>query len=131
MKPLFTKHMFCKKLILALLLLPSLCFAQTISGNYKGVIIIPGNKLNVVVHIIEDDRKLTGTIDIPDQNAMGLKLTEVKFNKGELTYLIPEVPGNCSFKGTWKAESDSLNGSFTQGGMTLPMRTKKISEQET
>ncbi len=121
-----------KNLLLLFLLIPACCLAQskTVAGDYKGYIDIPAQKLNVVVHIVEDARKLSGTIDIPDQNAMGLKLTEVKFNKGEVTYLIPDVPGNCSFKGTWKPETDSLNGAFTQSGTSLPMLTKKMNEDE-
>lgn len=96
-----------------------------ISGDYKGYIDLSSIKLKVVVHLREDDRKLSGTIDIPEQNAKNMPLDKVKLNQGELSFGLPDVPGNANFTGKWKPAVDSIRGTFSQNGMSFPMHLKK------
>ena len=115
----------------ALLLLFNYSNAQdkNISGDYEGYIKLPGTNLKVIVHLKEDDRNLSGTIDIPEQNAKGLLLTNVKFNKSQIDFGISDVPGDPYFSGLWKNEVDSLTGKFTQNGMSFPMLMRKKSAE--
>lgn len=102
---------------------------KSINGTYDGHIALPGMKLAISVHLNEDDRKLSGSIDIPEQKAKGLALTNVKFMKGEVYFCIADVPGNACFSGKWKMEVDSLTGTFNQNGGSFPMRMKKASTE--
>lgn len=121
-----------KNLVLLLLLVPTAIFSQStsVSGNFNGHIALPGMKLKVVVHLMESDRNLSGTIDIPEQNAKGLKLDQVKYNKGDVSFTIPDVPGGCQFTGKWKSDKDSLVGTFSQNGASFPMLLKRMNEND-
>ncbi len=121
-----------KKFLFLLNLIAICATAQdkSISGDYQGKIEIPGSELKIVVHLDVQESRFSGTIDIPEQNAMGLRLTDLKLIKNEISFGIESVPGNASFKGLWKIESDSLSGFFFQSGMKMPMRMKKLSAQD-
>lgn len=117
-----------KRIICLLFLLPFVSNAQQnsdINGDYNGHIDLKTMKLKIVLHLQEDDRRLSGTIDIPEQNAKGLVLDKVKLYQGELSFSIPAVPGNAAFNGQWKSETDSITGTFSQSGMNFPLLAKK------
>lgn len=118
--------------LLFLAMLTSFAWSQekNISGDYEGQISIPGNALNIILHLTEDDRRLTGTMDIPQQNAKDLKLDQVKYQKGEISFSLPDVPGSASFQGLWKWEVDSITGTFKQGGASLPVKLKRINSND-
>jgi pimeloyl-ACP methyl ester carboxylesterase len=60
--------------------------------------------------------QLEGTIDIPEQNASGIVLKNVRFELPKLHCELPAGPGVAIFDGT--LAGDSLAGAFTQSGIT-------------
>ena len=109
-------------------LFPAFSSAQEqLVGNYEGKIIIPGMEIEVKVEFSIVEGLLIGSMDIPMQQAKGLKFTDITFASSELSFKIPDVPGNASFKGKLDLEKAVIEGLFSQGGMQFPTNLSKIT----
>lgn len=87
---------------------------QSIEGHWEGSIDIFGNMLDFNVDFKNDPDSIRGTINIPVQKAMGLKLIHVKSKNNKVYFELPAGPGLAIFDG--KLSSDSIKGNFMQGG---------------
>ncbi|MFY7729172.1 MAG: alpha/beta hydrolase family protein [Flavobacterium sp.] len=107
-----------KKLLLtALLCLTAAVNAQDITGDWFGLLSIPGTKLHINLHIKKADKGYTATMDSPDQGANGLPVTTITIENNTLDFSIPA--GGISYKGT--VEGKSIKGTFTQNGYNIPL----------
>jgi CubicO group peptidase (beta-lactamase class C family) len=89
-------------------------------GDWHGSLDVNGTKLPLAVHIQQGaDGKLTGTMDSPNQGAIGLPIGEVSMDAGVLTVTVPQVQG--SYAGKWDAETGRWRGEWRQGGAALPL----------
>ncbi|TJZ63131.1 S9 family peptidase [Sphingobacterium olei] len=95
-------------------------FAQ-IKGDWKGTLELQGVSLDLIFHITEKDGKLKGTMDVPTQGAMGLPLTEVKFENSLL--MLSQTQAGIKYEGT--LTGDKVEGEFLQGGMKFPLNLEK------
>ena len=104
------------------LLLALLALQDDVTGDWYGALEITGAKLRLVIHIAKDGDGLKGTMDSPDQGANGLKLDDVAFKDGKLTFVFKAANG--SYEGTLK--DGKFEGTWTQNGAwPLPLsRTK-------
>ncbi|MGV3553981.1 MAG: serine hydrolase [Croceibacterium sp.] len=95
--------------------------AQDAVGYWQGTLTISATlKLRAGVSIERGaDGTLTGTFDSPDQNAFGIPLAGVELADGKLTFDIPPISGR--FEGTWDPSTQAWNGTFNQGGGSLPL----------
>ncbi len=106
-------------------------FAQTDpAGHWEGAINTPATELVIIVELKQEASALTGTISIPAQGMKGFALANVKLQGQELSFEMPNVPGTPSFKGTLSADGNSVEGSMSQGGATLPFKLRRFSEAE-
>jgi hypothetical protein len=64
-------------------------------------------------------------MDSPDQNALGLALSDVAQKDATIEMKLRMVNG--SFKGTLSADGAELNGEWSQSGVTLPLKLKRIT----
>jgi pimeloyl-ACP methyl ester carboxylesterase len=102
-------------LTLILLLTAGIVYAQDIAGRWAGEIEIMNTKLGIVTEFRKAGDSLTGTIDIPMQGAMGLKLTSIKVKLPDVSFDLVVAPGNiATFRG--KLLADSISGDFSQSG---------------
>lgn len=107
--------------------------AQTdISGDWSGAISISGVELEIVTHFKNDAGVYSGTIDIPEQSAMGLPLSKIEYNFPKLKFEL-EIPNSVAkFDGEFKDEV--ISGTFTQAGLkgafTLTKGVKKEVVEE-
>ena len=69
--------------VLTLFLMMNTLYAQ-ISGDWKGKLEVQGTSLTLVFHISDKDGTLSATLDVPDQGAMGLPLSDVTFENNIL-----------------------------------------------
>ncbi|MFP9118455.1 alpha/beta hydrolase family protein [Flavobacterium sp. RNTU_13] len=107
-----------KKLLLtALLCLTAAVNAQDATGDWFGLLSIPGTKLHINLHIKKADKGYTATMDSPDQGANGLPVTTITIENNTLNFSIPS--GGISYKGT--VEGKSIKGTFTQNGYNIPL----------
>jgi pimeloyl-ACP methyl ester carboxylesterase len=92
-------------------------FAQTApEGTWKGAIRIAGTELQIIVNFAGKDRDLSATIDIPQQMAKGLPLTNVLWQDPGVHFELQAGPGVAVFDGVRAA--DSIGGKFGQAGMS-------------
>ncbi|HKQ91780.1 MAG TPA: serine hydrolase, partial [Blastocatellia bacterium] len=124
---MLNKYPLISRIFLALLLSLSstLTFAatqqNTIAGHWEGAIKLPTGALNFSVDFtVAADGKLAATITIPQQGAKDLPLTNVGFDNGEVTFALPNIPGDPKFRGKLSTDGQKIEGTFSQGGANFP-----------
>jgi len=115
---------------LTFILVASLAFAQTpappVAGTWEGAIAAGAVKLRIGVAITaQPDGKLEATMDSPDQGAYGLRLSDVRFADGVLTFALRQANG--TFEGSLNSAGTEIAGTWTQGG-ALPLVLKKVEK---
>lgn len=90
--------------------------AQTdLSGDWRGAIAIAGVELEIITHFKSEGGVYSGTIDIPEQSAFGLKLSNFVYSAPAFSFDL-EIPNQTAkFKGG--VSGDSIKGDFTQAGL--------------
>jgi len=85
-------------------------------GSLQGV-------MRLVIHIERTpDGRLEGTMDSPDQGAMGLPIDTLIFANDSLRFTMRRIGGEYVAR---LASADSLDGMWRQGGMALPLALKR------
>jgi uncharacterized protein len=104
-------------------------FPQTgIDGKWKGAIEIMDTELIIIVNFMTKDHKLHATIDIPQQGAVNLPLTNVRHGNGSVYFELPAPPGLAIFDGT--RDTERITGNFTQAGITGTFYLDRSGEEE-
>lgn len=81
-----------------------------IAGDYAGAL----GSLHLKLHIkATPDGSLGGTLDSPDQGAIGIACSDFHFDSTSLSFAVPAVHG--TWKGTVADTAHSLNGTWSQG----------------
>lgn len=81
-----------------------------ISGDYSGTL----GALHVRLHLkVNPSGTVTGTLDSPDQGAVGIPCADFHLDGQALSFTVPAVHG--SWKGTVANDSASLSGTWDQG----------------
>lgn len=101
-------------LVFAFLLISSLKAQTDLSGDWSGAIAIAGMDLEIITHFKSDGGALSGTIDIPEQSAYGLVLSNFVIAYPSVSFELAMAQAN--FKGN--VSGDSIAGSFSQAGLT-------------
>jgi len=89
---------------------------ETIEGSWEGALNVAGSQLGIVVQFSFDENQLEGTIDIPQQGAAGLALSNLSYEPPRVNFTIANLPGEPTFSGQY--ENNEIIGSFSQGGLT-------------
>lgn len=77
-----------------------------------------------MIHIQNQaDKTVKATLDSPDQNALGMAMSDIVQKEASIELKLKLVGG--SFKGALNADGTELAGEWTQGGGTLPLKLKK------
>jgi CubicO group peptidase (beta-lactamase class C family) len=93
---------------------------KSIAGHWEGAITLPSGTLAISVDFAaEADGKLSATITIPQQGARDLPLSNVSQAGSDVTWDIPNVPGEPKFRGKLNADGTKIEGIFSQGGGSL------------
>lgn len=118
------KRVYMRYLIASILFLFLLAQAQDVFvGEWQGDI-GPGTlNLGILVHFESTKQGLTGTIDIPAQQSKGVPLDILEVAATTIRFAIQGVPGEPTFEG--RLEGDTLSGTFTQGGQSLPFSLER------
>lgn len=96
-------------------------------GHWQGTINF-GKPLRLIFHFTEENGKLKGTMDSPDQGAMGLPIKEVILNHDSLLADMSNI--GIQYSGV-VISADSIDGEWHQAGRTfsIPLkRTEKPAE---
>lgn len=97
-------------------------FAQ-VGGDWKGKLDIQGTSLELIFHITETPEGIAATLDIPMQGASGLPLSPATFENNTLSVALEQA--GMKYAGT--LESGKITGTFSQGGMEMPLVLEKTT----
>jgi dienelactone hydrolase len=90
--------------------------ADRLAGPWEGAISVMGQELKIVVHFDENATGgLGGTIDIPQQMAMGIPLGNLKREGEKVHFELNAGPGVATFDGILSKEA--IQGDFMQAGI--------------
>jgi hypothetical protein len=98
-----------------------------IRGHWTGTIETPGGAFAMEVDLDKTADGWIGSISIPAQGASGIPLDAISFNDGKGAFRI-KAPGDPSFSGALSADGKSLDGQFSQGPMSLPLKLARNGE---
>ena len=113
-----------KKLLSIILLFAVTTLSATdITGPWNGILKVQGIQLRIVFNINEIDGTYSTTMDSPDQGAQGIPTDETTFIDGEL--IIKLAAMQIKYVGQWKEATSSIEGTFHQGPMSLPLNLSR------
>lgn len=91
--------------------------AQDITGQWNGLLEIPGSPLRLVFNISESDSGYISTLDSPDQGALGIPVNSTVFKESKLDIAVTALGLTYAAEFT----DGKFEGTFTQGGFSLPL----------
>lgn len=94
-----------------------------LAGRWEGYIDVVGTRLAIIVNIADGSAGLKATIDIPQQAAAGLPLTNLRHEPPKVHFELPAGPGLAVFDGEMKG--DSIAGTFEQAGVKGTFELKR------
>ena len=99
-----------------------------IDGAWMGALDTGSIKLHVVFHIVNTADGLTATLDSPDQGVKGMATSSVQRDGTSLKIEAKTVSG--VFEGKIAADLSSIDGTWSQGGGSLPLTLKRVTEKD-
>lgn len=102
-------------------------FGQEIIGSWTGELDIQGTKLPIIFNVKSNETGFTTTMDSPAQGAKDIPVAKTTFEKNEL--FLDASNMKIQFKGT--LVNDKIEGTFSQGGMGIPLVLSRKKEGET
>jgi dienelactone hydrolase len=98
-----------------------------IDGTWMGMFDTGAVKLRVVFHITNTEDGLTSTMDSPDQGAKGIPTSSVTRSGTSLKIEAKGIGG--TFEGTISGDLSTIDGKWSQGGVTMPLVLKRVKDQ--
>jgi fermentation-respiration switch protein FrsA (DUF1100 family) len=101
---------------------------QLLTGSWQGTLSVPGASLRVVFNFTpKAEGGYTATLDSPDQGAFGIAADSVTVQDTLIRVSIRSIGGELT--GVRLARADSISGTWSQGGMRLPLVLKYSSKE--
>lgn len=97
-------------------------------GHWSGNLETPNGPLGMEVDLDKTAGGWIGSISMPAQGASGMQLDAVTFSDGKGSFHIKGAPGDPAFAGTLSADGKSLEGNFTQGPASLPLKFTRAGD---
>lgn len=112
-----------RKIVFTLLttLITTGIFAQDITGQWNGLLKVPGAQLRVVFNVTKTGTAFSATMDSPDQGAKGIPVTNTTFENGKVKFEITKA--GIEYNGDLK--NNEIIGTFKQGGQEFPMNLSR------
>lgn len=101
-------------------------------GRWNGAIDVPSGALEIQVDLASsDDGVVSGDISIPVQSLIDIGLEDVTTENRSIQFSIPDIPGEPKFDGRLDETGETIAGTFTQGGNSLPfsLARENVAEQ--
>lgn len=106
---------------ISLLSITATVFGQDISGQWNGLLNIPGSPLRLSINVKETPNGHSSTLDSPDQGAFGIPVDSTLFENNILKLIVVKL--GIEFNGEFS--DGSFKGNFMQGPMTLPLELSR------
>ncbi|WP_051027228.1 alpha/beta hydrolase family protein [Nocardia higoensis] len=91
---------------------------EPVGGDWHGTIEVPNSPLEIGVSFTGPD---SATIDIPLQGIEDVELRDVRTDPSDVGFVIPDIPGDPTFKGSLDQATGRIGGDFTQLGQSFPL----------
>ena len=116
---------------LFLLLLPAATAAgQEIAGDWQGTLTAGPAELRLVLHVTGNaGTGYRATMDSPDQNVTGMPVEAVSREGTRMTFALPQI--GATFEGTLHESGQSVAGTWSQGGASLPLELSRRATGQT
>jgi hypothetical protein len=88
---------------------------EKLSGPWEGTLAVMGQELKIIVHFDEGGDVQKWTIDIPQQMALGIPLSNMKREGDKVHFELAAGPGLATFDGVF--ENGAIRGDFMQAGI--------------
>ncbi len=97
-----------------------------IEGTWQGTLHVQGHDLRTVLKVTKaPSGALTAQFFSIDQGGQGFPVSSVSFSGGAFKYAITSF--DLSYEGTMAADGNTITGSSTQGGSTLPLSFERAT----
>jgi pimeloyl-ACP methyl ester carboxylesterase len=94
--------------------------AQTLEGTWSGTLHAGDTALHLVLHIAKGNYgSFAATVDSLDQGVYGIEVGSLQQADSTFKFEIPSV--SASFKGEISADHHAIEGTWSQGGASLPL----------
>lgn len=104
--------------------------ADSLAGTWQGTLEAGAARLRVVLHVERgEDGAYAGTLDSIDQGATGLELADIRLEGREVSFALPAA--RASYRGTLAEDGASIAGTWSQGGMELPLAFERTDAPPT
>src|SRR5215475_7377571 len=105
--------------------------AQTVEGDWEGMLKADDVELRVRLHVTKDEKgSLKATFDSIDQGARGLPISAISLKDSTLKF--ERKVAGWSYEGKVNADHTRISGTWTQGGRSFPLEFTRITAfQET
>ena len=97
-------------------------------GHWNGSIETPGGALAMEVDLDNAASGWIGSVSIPAQGATGVPLDAISFHDGKGSFHFKGIPGDPTFAGMLSADGKILEGTFSQGPASLPLKLTRTGE---
>lgn len=98
--------------------------SDPVVGIWSGALEIQGVKLHLVFHVKVSDTTYKSTMDVIEQQAIGIHVTSTSFKESTLNFNIAQV--GAKFDG--KLRNDSIVGTFRQSGINFPLTLARVTQ---
>lgn len=88
-----------------------------VTGEWNGILNVQGTQLRLVFHIEQTGDGYSATFDSPDQGVTGISFSSAQFEHPNL--ILEAVNIGATYRALFA--SDSLAGTWSQGGMNFPL----------
>lgn len=117
-----------KKIIFVMTILSAFIMTgQEITGQWNGIIKVPGSQLRVVFNITKSEKGYSSTMDSPDQGVKGIPFTKSSFENSILKLEIPSAL--IVYEGKLDGDNN-LVGEFTQRGQVFPLNLSRTEVEK-
>jgi D-alanyl-D-alanine-carboxypeptidase/D-alanyl-D-alanine-endopeptidase len=97
-----------------------------LEGIWQGTLLVGGRPLRLVFHITTTVDGLAATMDSPEQGVTAVKVTSARRDGDTLVLQMPNL--GAKFQGAVAKDLSAIDGSFTQGGASLPLTLKRNAD---
>jgi hypothetical protein len=103
--------------------------AQTdMRGHWTATVDSPAGPVAFEIDLDKTAAGWIGSVSIPAQGATGLPLDNIRFADGKGAFHFKGTPGESTFSGALSADGKTLDGTFTPGQQSIPLKLSRTGE---
>jgi hypothetical protein len=110
-----------------LMLMTAASYGQDLTGHWNGALNVQGTQLRVIIHVTKSANQYEATLDSPDQNVSGIKVTTANFSYPNVKFEISNM--GVVYEGVMSDQG--ITGKWSQSGTSLFLVLSKPEDPST